>query len=127
MAELAQLARPDEVLLVAQGTPDDADGFFRERWPEARVVSDERRDLYVAFGLRRVSLLRMFSPKVFLAAWRHRRHGVGKVVGDPFVLPGTFVLESGVVRFAHRGTHAADDPDWNEVVDLVRASRSASR
>lgn len=112
------------MLLVAQGTPDQADEFFEGRWPEARVVSDTDRQLYPAFGLRRASLGQMFSPKVLAAFWKHRVHGVGRPVGDTFLLSGAFVVAGADVSFAHRGETPADHPEWSELLGRVRAARA---
>lgn len=124
MDELSRLARPDEVLLVGQGTPDQANEFFRGRWPEARVVSDTQRQLYPAFGLRRASLLDILSPRVLRAFWRHKRHGVGRPVGDALLLSGAFVVEEGACTFEHRSRTPADHPDWTELLVRVREARS---
>lgn len=111
------------MLLVAQGTPEQADDFFEDRWPEARVVSDTERRLYPAFGLRRVTLRKLLSPTVLKAFWRNRRHGVGRPVGDTLLLSGAFVVESGAIRCAHRGEHPADHPAWPELLERVRRAR----
>jgi hypothetical protein len=121
--ELARLARPDEVLLVAQGTPQQAQEFFRGRWPEARVVSDTDRRLYPAFGLRRAGLGDLLSPKVFKAFWRNRRHGVGRPVGDTLLLSGAFVVDGGALTFEHRSENPADHPDWATLLVRVREAR----
>lgn len=126
MEELSRLARPDEVLLVAQGTPEQADEFFRGRWPEARVVSDTDRRLYPAFGLRRAGLTDLLSPKVIAAFWRNKRHGVGRPVGDTLLLSGAFVVADGALVFEHRSEHPADHPSWSDLLVRARELRAAA-
>ncbi|QDU83278.1 hypothetical protein Pla163_03760 [Planctomycetes bacterium Pla163] len=113
------------MLLVAQGTVQQADEFFEGRWPEARVVSDTERRLYPAFGLRRASLGQMFSLKVVKAFWKHRMYGVGRPVGDTFLLSGAFVVAGADVSFAHRGETPADHPKWSDLLERVRQARGA--
>lgn len=110
------------MLLVAQGTPEQADAFFEDRWPEARVVSDTDRRLYPAFGLRRAGLLDVLSPKVIRAFWRHRRHGVGRPVGDTLLLSGAFVVVDGTIEFEHRSKDPSDHPDWSDLLEQVRSA-----
>ncbi len=122
MDELSRLARPDELLFVAQGTPTQADGFFAARWPEARVVSDTDRTLYAAFGLERVSPLRLLSPAMAGAFWKARKHGVGLPMGDTLLLSGAFLVRGHELLFTHRSLHPGDHPDWEALLALLRRS-----
>ena len=119
------MARPHELLLVAQGTPEDARKFFEDRWPEARAVSDTERTLYRSFGLERASMRQLLAPAVFRAAWKHRRHGVGLPVGDALLLSGAFVVAGQRVLFSHRSDNAADHPEWEELLRIVRVERGS--
>lgn len=114
------------MLLVGQGTPRDADEFFASRWSEARVVSDEQRELYGAFDLARATVTQLFAPGVFGAFWKNRRHGVGLPVGDALLLAGAFAVDGGRVFAEHRSANPADHPDWRELLELVRARRAAA-
>lgn len=127
MHELSRLAAPDEVLLVAQGSPEQAERFFAPRWPEARVVSDSEQALYPRFGLERAGLRQLLDSSVLRAFWHNMGHGVGLPVGDSLLLGGSFVLEGRRVLFAHPAETPADHPDWNRMLDLVRSARGAAR
>lgn len=120
MDELSRLARPEELLFVAQGTPAQADEFFQPRWPEARVVSDTERELYARFDLERVRLRELFSGAVVRAFWKHRRHGVGRPMGDTLLLSGAFALRGTTLLFSHRSLQPGDHPSWTELLDAVR-------
>lgn len=78
-------------------------------------VSDPRRWLYWHLGLRRGTVWQLMGPKVW---WRGfvagvlRGHGVGKLAGDAFQMPGVFLIHHGaVIRSAVHKT-AADRPDY---------------
>ena len=77
-------------------------------------ISDLSRELYASFDLHRGSFLQLFGPKVW---WRGLRaawagHGVGKLQGDGFQMPGTFLVRDGKIRMAYRHRSAADRPDY---------------
>jgi hypothetical protein len=106
------------VLFVFQGDLDAAREVFDGLWPEARAVSDPTLDLYKAFGLGRGGFLQMFGPGVWRRAFEARRKGFsqGKTVGDPWLMPGAFLIEDGVVVRRHDYAHAGDQPDFSVFV-----------
>lgn len=77
-------------------------------------ISDPERTLYRAFGLDRGSLAQLFGPRV----WRRgaqaalRGHGVGRLAGDGFQMPGAFVLRDGRIVASHVHQAAGDRPDY---------------
>ena len=76
------------------GTPEEGEQFLAERWPEARAVSDEGKQLYAAFGLSRGSLRQVLGLNVMKAGLRSllSGHGVGRPVGDPMQMSGWFLV-----------------------------------
>jgi hypothetical protein len=50
-----------------------------------------------------------------------RGHGIGKLNGDGFRMPGAFVLIDGNVVVEHRATSAADQPDYLSMLTLADA------
>lgn len=114
------------------GTPEEGRRFFDGLWPEARAVSDPEKRLYAAFGLARGGAKALFGPGVWLSGLRSARkgHGIGRPVGDPFMMPGAFVLDpGGRVLWEHRYDHAGDHPDFASLPAeiAVRARRAAER
>ncbi len=83
----------------------------------AAWFADPDRLLYRALELQRGSFLQLFGPRVWiagvLAAWRG--HGIGKLEGDGFQMPGAFVIHRGSVLRAYRHQSAADRPDLKEL------------
>lgn len=77
-------------------------------------VADPTRSLYRAFDLQRGTLGQILSPKIW---WRGflavlRGHGLGKIEGDVFQLPGAFLIHNGHILRAFRHQTAADRPDY---------------
>jgi hypothetical protein len=102
------------------GSPDDGETFFGERWPEARAVSDESKELYAELGLGRGSVGQLFSPRVVLAGLRARRHGVGRPVGDPMMMSGWFLIDRGRVVWSHVHAHAGEERRYDELLSACR-------
>jgi peroxiredoxin len=102
------------IVLVYQWNPGEADELFeRAGVGDVPRIADPDRALYRAFGLRRGNLWQLASPFV---VWRvvvagSAGHRVGKVLGDAFQMPGTFLVHKGrVIReFRHRSQAARPD------------------
>lgn len=102
------------MLFVHQGTISDGERFFARFWPGARAVADFETELYDAFGLERGNFGQVAGPRVW---WRSflamlRGNFAGRPVGDPWLLPGVFLIRDGRVLREHRSRHAADHPDF---------------
>lgn len=117
------------IVLVHMSTEKQADSFFRRYGLESLPrVSDPRRSLYRAFGLGRGGLLRLFGPKVWIRGFEAavlRRHGIGRLVGDGFQMPGVFLVFHGEVLASYRHHSAADRPDYLSMV-RPRSSQPSS-
>jgi len=83
----------------------------------AAWFADPDRLLYRALKLGRGSFLQLFGPRAWVAGVLAalRGHGVGKLEGDGFQMPGAFVIHRGRVVRAYRHTTAADRPDLMEL------------
>jgi hypothetical protein len=108
------------VLFIFQGTPADGQRFFADHAPAARAVADHDRRLYGAFGLGQGSMAQMFSPRVWLCGLRATAKGntigVGRIIGDPWTMPGVFLLKAdGTIPWQHDFVHAGDHPDFNKL------------
>jgi len=111
-----------KVVLVHMSRESQARSFFAKYGLEdVPRVSDPERALYRAFGLGRGSLVQLAGPAVWLRAIRAAildRHGVGRLVGDVFQMPGVFLVYHGhvVLSFIHHSV--ADRPDYGQFVLL---------
>lgn len=115
------------LVLVHMGSEDHAAKFFSKYGlQDVPRISDPHRALYRAFGLRRGTLGELFGPKVWwraIEAGLFGRHGVGRLVGDGFQMPGVFLIFHGEVLRSYRHTSAGDRPDY---LALVTGERYAS-
>jgi peroxiredoxin len=125
LADLATRKREIEengtrLVLVHMGSEQHGSQFFEKYGLESvPQISDPKKNLYRAFGLRRGSLGDLFGPKVWLRGFEAAilgRHGVGRLVGDGFQMPGAFLLFHGEVVRGYRHQSAADRPDYMALV-----------
>jgi hypothetical protein len=125
-SELARLAKLNpqieaagaQIVVVTMGKPAETERFCSERAPGLRCFCDPDAASYRAFGLMRGTNEQLFGPAVWLKGAQVTLGGkfeglpVGRPVGDPFQMPGVFVLApDGRVAFAYYSRHAGDYPD----------------
>ena len=84
-----------KTLLFFQGDVAQGARFFRDRWPEAHAVADEKGEFFEGFGCRRATFGQLFGLRALGAGWR--------------------LLRGERVVWAHEFDHAGDHPDWTEV------------
>ncbi len=108
-----------QIVLVHMGDDASAAKFFGEyALGDVARISDPERTLYRAFELRRGSFLQLFGPRVIvrgLAAAIRGGHGVGRVQGDPFQMPGAFLVQNGRIVSAFRHAAASDRPEYESI------------
>ncbi|MEZ6094331.1 MAG: peroxiredoxin-like family protein [Pirellulaceae bacterium] len=90
--------------------------------------SDPECELYRAFGLERGNWKQLFSFRVFLRGIKAalQGHGIGKIRGDGFQLPGVFVMVDGRVVHSHRAVDASERFDFESFVRIANTSRQQS-
>jgi peroxiredoxin len=94
----------------------DAAPFFNDySLGDVPRFSDPDRALYGAFRLKRGSLAQLLGPKVWIRGMQAsflKGHGIGRPIGDPFQMPGAFLIAGDTVVKAYRHATAADQPDY---------------
>lgn len=108
------------LVLVHMGSEEHGVAFFaRYGLEDIQRVGDPDRALYRAFGLPRGHFMDLFGPKVW---WRGFQagllggHGIGRLAGDGFQMPGVFLLFHGEIVRSYRHQSAADRPDYVALV-----------
>jgi peroxiredoxin len=113
--------RGGAVVCVSQGTLQERAEFVERHGPYPfEMLCDPTRAAYVAWGLARGTVWQvLFAPEVLAKGMEayQEGHRIGPIVGDPFQLPGTFVVGTdGIVRFSHPGTLSSDFPPSEAVL-----------
>ena len=97
------------------------------RWPFV-ILADPKRTSYQAFALKRLSLLRVFSPSTVRLYFRLLREGkkfqnYGK--DDYYQAGGDFLIDrAGNILFAHRSQDPADRPPVEKLFEVIDRGRS---
>lgn len=114
-----RLEREGTTLVLVHMSPPGEGAAFFERAGLAGVphISDPGAVLYRSFGLARGSFWQLFGPPVWIQGAKAflKGHGVGKLAGDGFQMPGVFLIRQAriVRRFVHRA--AGDRPDYADL------------
>lgn len=130
-ADAAGRRRYPRVVFVHQGDLDHASDFFGKHWPGACAISDRQKVLYGEFGLSRGSMGQFCGPRPLACGVRAllKGHGIGRPVGDVFMMPGLFLVSpGGQILHRHHFEHAGHHPDFSRFADSpipVPAARTA--
>ena len=102
-----------KTLLFFQGDVAQGARFFRDRWPEAHAVADEKGEFFEGFGCRRATFGQLFGLRALGAGWQS---GQWPPCSPPSpVHRCSRLLRGERVVWAHEFDHAGDHPDWTEV------------
>lgn len=109
-------------VLVHQGTEAAGAAFFEKfGLGDLHRIADPDRSLFRAMDLARGNLWQIGGPKVMLRSMLAaiRGHVPGKVEGDAFQMPGSFVVRDGTVVLAYRHKSQADRPAYEAMACSV--------
>lgn len=134
-SELARLAKLNpkieaagaQIVVVTMGRPEETEQFCAERAPGVICYSDPDVRAYGLYGLTRGNAAQLFGPAVWLKGAQVSTDGsfdglpLGKPVGDPFQMPGVFVVDTaGRVVYAYYSKHAGDYPEDEALLGAVQ-------
>ncbi len=91
-------------------------------------LSDTERNAYRAYNLSRITATELFAPHVWARGFQAALHGHLASIpkGDPFQMPGVFVVDTaGILRYAYRSRDAADNPPNEPILTVLRELVSA--
>jgi peroxiredoxin len=111
-----------EVAIIGQGQPVQAAAFAEEQSLDVQILTDADRSTYRAYGLLDASLPQMvFDAPQWLWSYSEetakrfidmRRVGGRRLVNNPWLLPGEFVIDQRKrLKHVHRYQHCEDFPD----------------
>ncbi|MCS7469245.1 AhpC/TSA family protein [Stieleria sp. ICT_E10.1] len=114
-------AKGTRIVLVHMGDDESNRSFF-ESYDLGDVdrISDPECRLYRAYQLDRGRVGQLFGLSVFWRGFKCailNRHGVGKLGGDGFQMPGAFLVRNNEIVNAFRHPTAASRPDYCSVAE----------
>lgn len=112
---------------VHMGTEDEARPFFAAYGMEAVPrVSDPQASLYREFGLARGGVTQVLGASVWtrgMKAFLSGGHTAGKPIGDPWQMPGVFLVHRGKILREFRHDSSSDVPDYTELATCPLPAR----
>lgn len=122
------------IALVHMSSPENADQILSDYGLENVVrISDPQKELYNTFQLQRAGLVKVLGPHVWykaaVARFKHKS-AWGKMAGDPYQMPGAFLVYQGKIinQFTHQQPY--DLPDYLELATIpmeIENSLAANR
>lgn len=113
------------VVFVAHGTPEESASFRAEIDSPHPFISDPRRVLFEAFGLRRAGLGQILNLHVLsrgAQAWKNGYRN-GRPCSDPLQLGGSFVVDrKGEVTWGKPAADAADNAPPEAIAEALQAA-----
>jgi peroxiredoxin len=106
------------IVFVTLGRPEQAAEFKKSMGSPHRFLCDPNKELHKHFNLQRGGMAQMFKPSVVVRGIKAMSsgHGVGMAVGDPWQMPGVFLVETdGTVTWEYYSQDASDNPAVGEV------------
>jgi len=106
-----------KIVLVHHGRSTTMENLLRKKGlGSLDNIYDADRSLYRAFGLRRAKVSQVFGfniwPRAFAAL---RKYGAGIPAGDPFQMPGVFLLHRCEILHSFRHSKISDRPDYSSI------------
>ena len=117
------------ILFFYQGTVSDGLEFFPSLWREAKAIADLPKVFYNGFGLERGGMKEMFGAEVWACGVRAalKGHFIGAPVGDPWVMPGMFLVHQHQILWQHHFKHAGDHPTPDKLNQEIQNALNAQR
>lgn len=106
------MAKDLNIAFVGMGEPRQAQSFKGKLASPHPYICDPERQLYTAFNLGRGKAGQVVGPKMFLRGFGAVLRGqwVGLPIGDPWQMPGIFLIETdGRVSWEYRSSNASDN------------------
>ena len=116
-----------QVALVTMGRPEQVRQFRDYLSLPFVLLSDPDQAAYRAFHVPRGGLLDVAGPSMWAAGARAIfARGAGQIIGDPYQLPGSFVIDrSGRIALAHYSRTSADLPENAELLAALESLKPA--
>lgn len=118
------------VVIIGQGLPVQAAAYAEEQGLDLPILTDEDRSTYRAYGLLDALLpqvvfdapqwLWSYSRETAQRFIEERRVGGRRLVNNPWLLPGEFVIDAdGTLKLTYRYQHCEDFPDPRILITAV--------
>lgn len=116
-----------QVVAIAQGEPKHAQRYCGKIAPSVDCLIRNDTTVYKQYGLSRMGLKELTHPRNITSGIRLMQNGVqfGQVIGDPAMMPGTFLIDThGVVQFAYYSQHMGDHLSFKTLIETANRMKA---
>ncbi len=118
------IATGTKIIFVHMADNDTATRYFNRYNLEGAVhVSDPECTYYAAFGLVKGSATQLMGLRVWMRGFNAGvvgGHGIGKLMGDSFQMPGIFLIQNGQIKDQYIHKLSSDKPDYTKLTECCR-------
>jgi len=111
-----------QLFIVMESEAEPIKNYLTKKRLSMNVIPDPQHKLYDLYEVKPGTAADLFSPKALVATVKATLHGHlhGAFEGHEFQLPAAFVIGAdGRINYAYYGTHFADKPPAEEMVDSL--------
>lgn len=104
------------------GTPEESAAFVMKFSIPFTLISDPKRELYQAFGLKQTSALELVSPSVVFKGILAltKGHSIGVPIGDVRQLTGVFIINTeGQIVYRYIARDPSDHPEPDAILNAL--------
>lgn len=98
--------------------PEEGKAFIdKYKIKKAKLISDPDCKLYQKFGLVKGSLKQLFGKESLARSFEanDQGHGISKIQGDVFQMPGVFLISQGEILKSFHHKHVGELPDYSSL------------
>ena len=113
-----------KIVFVHMSDNDTATRYFnRYNLEGADHISDPECNYYAAFGLVKANATQLMGLRVWMRGFNAGvvgGHGIGKLMGDSFQMPGIFLIQNGQIRDQYIHKLSSDKPDYAKLTECCQ-------
>lgn len=113
-----------KIVFVHMADNETATRYFNRYNLEGAVhISDPECTYYAAFGLVKAKATQLMGLRVWMRGFNAGvvgGHGIGKLMGDSFQMPGIFLIQNGQIRDQYIHKLSSDKPDYAKLTECCQ-------
>ena len=115
-----------KLIFVHMADQETAEQYFtRYNLEGVEDVSDPDCNFYALFGLVKGKVTQLMGLRVWMRGFQAgvvEGHGLGKLMGDSFQMPGIFLLQNRIIRDQYIHKLSSDKPDYEKLTECCRVA-----
>ena len=115
-----------QLIFVHMADTETAEQYFtRYHLEGSEHVSDPTCNFYAKFGLVKGKTTQLMGLRVWMRGFQAgvmEGHGIGKLMGDSFQMPGIFLIQNRTIRDQYIHKLSSDKPDYEKLTECCRVA-----